>query len=83
VQLFIISEFYEKKSVRRGSVVSTVARQRTGQAMYLRWIPGRNKRIFQSSCLHRASKVSKTLFIVPTDAHYYRIIEMLKQFKKL
>ena len=25
--------------------------------------------------------VSKTLFIVPTDAHYYKIIEMLKQFK--
>ena len=25
--------------------------------------------------------VVKTLFIVPTDAHYYKIIEMLKQFK--
>jgi hypothetical protein len=25
--------------------------------------------------------VSKTLFIVPADAHYYKIIEMLKQFK--
>ena len=23
----------------------------------------------------------KTLFIVPTDAHYYKIIEMSKQFK--
>jgi len=23
----------------------------------------------------------KTLFIVPTDARYYKIIEMLKQFK--
>jgi len=23
----------------------------------------------------------KTLFIVPTDVHYYKIIEMLKQFK--
>jgi hypothetical protein len=23
----------------------------------------------------------KNLFIVPTDAHYYKIIEMLKQFK--
>ena len=23
----------------------------------------------------------KTLFIVPTDAHYYKIMEMLKQFK--
>jgi len=23
---------------------------------------------------------SKTLFIVPTDAHYYKIIEMLKQY---
>ena len=34
-----------------------------------------------SSCLHRASRVSKTLFIVPTDAHYYKIIELLKQFK--
>jgi len=27
-----------------------------------------------------SSVVSKTLFIVPTDAHYYKIIEMLKQF---
>jgi hypothetical protein len=34
-----------------------------------------------SSCLHRASIVSKTLFIVPTDAYYYKIIEMLEQFK--
>ena len=25
--------------------------------------------------------LSKTLFIVPTDAHHYKIIEMLKQFK--
>jgi hypothetical protein len=24
---------------------------------------------------------SKTLFIVPTDTHYYKIIEMLKQYK--
>ena len=24
---------------------------------------------------------SKTLFVVPTDAHYYKITEMLKQFK--
>ena len=39
------------------------------------------KCILHSSCLHRASIVSKTLFIVPTDAHYYKIIEMLKQFK--
>jgi len=31
-----------------------------------------------SSYLHRASVVSKTLFIVPNDAHYYKIIEMLK-----
>ena len=26
--------------------------------------------------------VSKTLFIVPNDAHYYKIIEILKQFYK-
>jgi len=26
-------------------------------------------------------EVLKTLFIVPTDAHYYKIIEMLKQLK--
>jgi len=25
--------------------------------------------------------VQKTLFIVPTDAHYYRTKEMLKQYK--
>jgi hypothetical protein len=24
---------------------------------------------------------SKTLFIIPTDAHYYKSVEMLKQFK--
>jgi hypothetical protein len=36
---------------------------------------------FQSSCLHCASIVSKTLFIIPTDAHYYKSVEMLKQFK--
>ena len=40
------------------------------------------KEFRQSSCLHRASIVSKTLFIVLTDAHYYKIIEMLKQFLK-
>ena len=29
-----------------------------------------------------ASAVSiKTLFIVPTDAHYYKFMEMLKQYK--
>jgi hypothetical protein len=35
----------------------------------------------RSSYLHCAPIVLKTLFIVPTDAHYYKIIEMLKQFK--
>ena len=35
----------------------------------------------ESSCLHRASIVLKTLFIFPTDANYYQVIEMLKQFK--
>ena len=35
----------------------------------------------ESLCLDRASVVSKTLFTVPTDAHYYKIIEILKQFK--
>ena len=25
----------------------------------------------------------KNTFTVPTDAHYYKIIEMLKQYKKL
>jgi hypothetical protein len=35
----------------------------------------------ESSYFHRASIVSKTLFIVPTDAHCYKIIEMLKQYK--
>ena len=25
----------------------------------------------------------KTLFIVPTDAHYYKIVEMLKEFLKI
>jgi hypothetical protein len=27
------------------------------------------------------TSVHKTLFVVPTDAHYYKIIEMFKQFK--
>jgi hypothetical protein len=31
--------------------------------------------------LHRASLVSKTLSIIPTDAHYYKSVEMLKQFE--
>jgi hypothetical protein len=31
--------------------------------------------------LHRTSIVSKTFFIVPTDAHYYKNHRMLKQFK--
>jgi hypothetical protein len=26
-------------------------------------------------------RASKTLFVVPTDAHYYKITEILKQFK--
>jgi hypothetical protein len=39
------------------------------------------RHIILSSCSHRASIVSKTLFTVPTDAHYYKTIEMLKQFK--
>ena len=34
-----------------------------------------------SSCSHRASVASKTLFIFPSDAHNYKIIEMLKAFK--
>jgi len=25
------------------------------------------------------SQITKTIFAVPTDAHYYKIIEMLKQ----
>ena len=35
----------------------------------------------QSSCLHLASIVSKHLFIIPTDAHNYKIIGMLKTIK--
>jgi len=31
----------------------------------------------------RCINIIKTLFIVRTDAHYYKIIEMLKQFKIL
>jgi hypothetical protein len=36
---------------------------------------------FITSYLHRKTIVSKTLFIDPTDAHYYKIIEILKQYK--
>ena len=32
----------------------------------------------QSSCLHLALLISKTLFIVPTDAHYYTNHRILK-----
>ena len=34
-----------------------------------------------SSCVHRASTVSKHLFIIPIDAHNYKIIAMLKTIK--
>jgi hypothetical protein len=33
---------------------------------------------FLFSCLHHASIVQKTLFIIPTDAHYCKIAGMLK-----
>ena len=35
----------------------------------------------QSSCLHRASTVSKHFFIIPTDAHNYKTTGMLKTIK--
>ena len=34
-----------------------------------------------SLCLHRASIVSKHFFIIPTDAHNYKIIGVLKTIK--
>jgi hypothetical protein len=37
--------------------------------------------MYPFSCSHRASIVSKTLFIVPNDAHCYKNHRMLKQFK--
>jgi hypothetical protein len=37
--------------------------------------------ILWSSCLHRASMVSRALFIIPTDAHDYKIIGTLKTIK--
>ena len=37
--------------------------------------------VLQSSCLHRASRVSKHFFTNPTDAHNYKITGMLKQSK--
>ena len=36
---------------------------------------------FFSSCLHRASIVLKHFFIIPTDAHNYKMIGMLKTIK--
>ena len=39
------------------------------------------KYLHKSSCLYRESIVSKTLFIFPTDAHYYENHRKLKQFK--
>ena len=35
----------------------------------------------RSSCLHRASTVSKHFFIIPTDAHNYKIIGLSKTIK--
>ena len=35
----------------------------------------------KSSCLHRASTVSKHFLLFPTDAHNYKIIGMLKTIK--
>ena len=35
----------------------------------------------ESSCLHRASRVSKHFFIIPNDAHNYKITGMLKTIK--
>ena len=37
--------------------------------------------IYGSLCLQRATIVSKTLLIIPTDAHNYKIIGMLKTIK--
>ena len=34
--------------------------------------------VYQTSCLHRASTVPKHFFIIPTDAHNYKITGMLK-----
>jgi len=34
---------------------------------------GPENTVSRSSCLHHASVVSETLFIVPTDAHYLKI----------
>jgi hypothetical protein len=39
------------------------------------------KQVDISSCLRRASIEIKTLFIIPTDANYYKYVEILKQFK--
>ena len=39
------------------------------------------KNICKSSCLHRASIASKTLFIVLTDAHYNKNHRTLQKFK--
>jgi hypothetical protein len=37
--------------------------------------------LIKSSCLPRASTVSKHFFIIPTDAHNYKITGMLKTIK--
>jgi hypothetical protein len=36
--------------------------------------------VFMRYTQHFIECTSKSLFVVPTDAHYYKIIEMLKQF---
>jgi hypothetical protein len=40
-----------------------------------------HQKALQNLHAYRASIVSKTRFIVPTDAHYYKIIEMLNNLK--
>jgi hypothetical protein len=52
-----------------------------GKGRNTNWGENGEKGVCASSCLHRASIVWKTLFIVPTDTHYYKNHRILKQFK--
>ena len=55
-------------------MVQNIKKQNKIKVLYL---------IYLQPFSHEQTVESKTLFIVATDAHYYKIIEILKQFTNL
>jgi hypothetical protein len=67
----------ERKKERKNILLSLL----TVQTLAQKHVCIFNFSIIRSSYLHRASIVSKTLFIIPADAQYYKSVDMLKRFK--